>query len=129
MGLQNFSCDNLARQDYREILNNLSGQFVILVGENNNILGFGEVGTIYDAIVQLSFDLGGAPVASVDSLPTSLENLIGSIEIPDLDFYVNLCRVGSIIVPSELTSGSLILGLLLVLLILGLITIEFLEEL
>lgn len=110
MGVRHFSCENLALAELRAELIDAQREnaFVVLVGQNNNILGVGRVDEVNDATVELELeDTVGVMAQAVQQ---------NTLLLPEIDFTVSLCNVASIIETDELS-----LGLLLVLAILGLI--------
>ncbi|MFD1735472.1 hypothetical protein ACFSCX_02745 [Bacillus salitolerans] len=121
MGIKRLDCEDLARKDFRDILEDFEGRnkLVILVGENNNILGFGNVENVKDGVVHLNFPETDVNLPFIVAGRAPLNNTTGSITIPEIDFYVSLCCLCSIIVPRNF--GDSLEGLAIVLLILGLI--------
>ncbi|KAA0546551.1 hypothetical protein FZW96_15015 [Bacillus sp. BGMRC 2118] len=112
MGVKHFSCDKLALEEIRDALREAKreGQFVALLGDNKNVLGFGFVEDVNDATAELELDLSGVMGDSV-TIPGIPADLIDSID-SDLEFTVNLCCVCSIVTSDNIVL-LIILGLLL----------------
>lgn len=104
MGVKHFSCETLALEEIRDALREAKqeGNFVALLGDNKNVLGFGFVDEVNDATVELELELGSligrlGAVPGVSSDLLSAINSTNSTEEDEIEATVSLCCVCSVV--------------------------------
>ncbi|QPC48244.1 hypothetical protein [Mangrovibacillus cuniculi] len=122
-----FDCKKEALPEIKEKLMDAKCEyeFVVLLGANKNILGFGKVKKVHDATADLRLKLNHRQLMSIANpqMAHAAQNSVSCRDGIELDFTVNLCCVCSVIAVEK--DADDLIALLITLIFLGYTNVGF----